>query len=868
MVRFVGKGSWRVAVASGGLLVLGGCGVALTVLSFAGGLQVASAIAGVMGVVLGLPALASALRSWSRQGTEATAAQVAQARESLAGWVCDQWRDEALARSLGHPQPMPVHWRLTEHSVMARSRRNVAGVGSFTGRSDDISVLATKFRGLPCRRLVLLGGPGSGKTTLAVQLLLELLATRQPGEPIPVLVSLAGWDPATDRQLHGWLAARLAENYPSLLGLGPDVARALVEQGHILPILDGFDEVPGVRQAEMLIALNASLTDADQLVLTSRTQEYQAAVAGARTVLTAATVIESEPLTPDQAVEYLQACLPPDPDPAWCEVLDRLRAGTAPHLAAVLATPLGLWLLRIVYLVGGANPALLLTSAFARNPARLQDHLFDQLISAVLTAYPASRNHPEAFRPRHTWEATKVNDWLTYLARYLSHIGTRDLLWWQLARHTLTRRTFGLIAGLVVGMATGVGTGLAIGVMGSPRDGLVYGLGFGLWAGLVIGLGIGLAARVYGLRDRLKSHASEPGTVAVQVQHHTGRPVRDLGIGLLFGLGAGLVFGVGTGLVIGVSVGLVIGLGTGLGAVLEHGLGAALEHGLGAALKDGLAAGVTPGLHSGLDIGLQAGLWFGLAGLIYGLRAGLGNQDWFTSDPTYANLQLRHRAGTLIRDLAAGLGAGLGTGLGAGLLFGLVAELVNELIEGLVDLGTVKDWLVNGLWFGLVAGLVFGLLKWVGIPSRTGWASTPRSTYQATRALTVIQISVGILAVGLVFGLVGRQLHAPWVGTEATPIALDSVLVYGLGPGLAAGLGLMSSGAWFSYLLTSWRLAAAGKLPLRLMGFLDDAHRLGLLRTTGPAYQFRHAEFHDYLVRAHPSGESASDGSCTKIILS
>lgn len=75
----------------------------------------------------------------------------------------------------------------------------------------------------------------------------------------------------------------------------------------------------------------------------------------------------------------------------------------------------------------------------------------------------------------------------------------------------------------------------------------------------------------------------------------------------------------------------------------------------------------------------------------------------------------------------------------------------------------------------------------------------------------------------------------------------------GLGVGLVVGLGLMSSGAWFSYILSSCRLAAAGKLPLRLMDFLDDAHRLGLLRTSGPAYQFRHAEFHDHLIRTSSS---------------
>jgi len=36
-------------------------------------------------------------------------------------------------------------------------------------------------------------------------------------------------------------------------------------------------------------------------------------------------------------------------------------------------------------------------------------------------------------------------------------------------------------------------------------------------------------------------------------------------------------------------------------------------------------------------------------------------------------------------------------------------------------------------------------------------------------------------------------------------------------------------------------------LPRKLIPFLDDCHRLGLLRAVGPIYQFRHAEFQDYL---------------------
>lgn len=33
----------------------------------------------------------------------------------------------------------------------------------------------------------------------------------------------------------------------------------------------------------------------------------------------------------------------------------------------------------------------------------------------------------------------------------------------------------------------------------------------------------------------------------------------------------------------------------------------------------------------------------------------------------------------------------------------------------------------------------------------------------------------------------------------------------------------------------------------RLLAFLDDAYRLGLLRIAGPAYQFHHAKFQDHL---------------------
>ncbi|GAA2986677.1 DNA/RNA helicase domain-containing protein [Actinokineospora diospyrosa] len=55
-------------------------------------------------------------------------------------------------------------------------------------RSDNVEWLVACFRRMRSRRLVITGGAGTGKTTLALQLLLELLNTRTNNEPVPVLL--------------------------------------------------------------------------------------------------------------------------------------------------------------------------------------------------------------------------------------------------------------------------------------------------------------------------------------------------------------------------------------------------------------------------------------------------------------------------------------------------------------------------------------------------------------------------------------------------------------------------------------------------------------------------------------------------------
>jgi hypothetical protein len=78
---------------------------------------------------------------------------------------------------------------------------------------------------------------------------------------------------------------------------------------------------------------------------------------------------------------------------------------------------------------------------------------------------------------------------------------------------------------------------------------------------------------------------------------------------------------------------------------------------------------------------------------------------------------------------------------------------------------------------------------------------------------------------------------------------LEVGLVFGIegafGAGVGYGLCLTAWGQWVA-LARIW-LPLTGRLPWRLVGFLDDACQRGALRRAGAVYQFRHARLQDRL---------------------
>ncbi|MEV0682121.1 hypothetical protein AB0I60_36935 [Actinosynnema sp. NPDC050436] len=87
------------------------------------------------------------------------------------------------------------------------------------------------------RTVVVVGGPGSGKTALTVAYVHEVARRRQPGGPVAVRVDLATWTAGTP--VRAWLVRLLRSRHR----LRRDAAEAVLAAGLLHPVVDGVDEL-------------------------------------------------------------------------------------------------------------------------------------------------------------------------------------------------------------------------------------------------------------------------------------------------------------------------------------------------------------------------------------------------------------------------------------------------------------------------------------------------------------------------------------------------------------------------------------------------------------------------------------------------
>jgi hypothetical protein len=130
------------------------------------------------------------------------------------------------------------------------------------------------------RLAVILGDKGSGKSVATMLLTHQLLRLRRDDHkdeqriPVPVLLQVGEWDPGAE--LLTWVAAKLTDQ----LGVADaSAAESLVQDGALLLVLDGFDDIPKVHRTKALKAIRRFLTDTHcSVVLASRITEYEGAM--------------------------------------------------------------------------------------------------------------------------------------------------------------------------------------------------------------------------------------------------------------------------------------------------------------------------------------------------------------------------------------------------------------------------------------------------------------------------------------------------------------------------------------------------------------------------------------------------------------
>jgi hypothetical protein len=242
------------------------------------------------------------------------------------------------------------------------------------------------------RRLLLLGGPGSGKTTTLLHAARRLIteARRDPSAPGPVLLNLASfgaaeeprsgfpWLPglrprtraSEENSFDPWLIGQLARL--PVRGLATAATRWL-EEGRVALLLDGLDELEERRAERLLRTLNTSFLHsyADlPMVMSSRVLEYQRLTTDRETRLRLNGAVTLQPLDRAQIHGYLATA----GATALRDALERDR-----DLYELAQTPLTLSLMTLAY--GGLAPEALPPDLPLTERRR---HLFDTYIERML----------------------------------------------------------------------------------------------------------------------------------------------------------------------------------------------------------------------------------------------------------------------------------------------------------------------------------------------------------------------------------------------------------------------------------------------------------------------------------------------------
>jgi len=685
--------------------------------------------------------------------------------------------------------------------------------------------------------LLILGGPGTGKTTLLLELARDLLLTadKDVEHPIPVVFNLSSW--AVRRApLRDWLITELNERSDVPM----KVARKWVENEQILPLLDGLDEVAAEHRKACIEAINNFRREYGLLPIAvcSRIADYQAV--GTKLRLHGA--VEIQLLSRTQAEEYLKSA---------GKKLAGLYAAAAndPTLWELLETPLMLWVAMLAY--QDIPPDIRPNT----NSEERRRQLFTHFVDAMLNR----RGINERF------SADQTKRWLSSLASIMTKTGQTvvyledlDLPWLPTRiQQWLARLTIMVTSGVPGGLLFGVGAGLFAIANSSLRQVGV------LRVGMTTGLIAGLACMLFGLASVtiLKLEPADEVRFSLAEVSSLGRKATLAG--LIFGLILGLIFssafmlskkadpsiGVLIAFLSGETFGLCVRLVSGIvqlklykSTLKENCEIAELPQ---RSVKGAWALALMIGFVSAVPLDILIIIFGGVKELndrliIFAFFGAVGAVICML-------LKIRPTPQSELRwvDVSSRGREALYIGIACGLMCALVTG----------GLASFNGSLAASVVLGIISGLIFGI---AGGMIRFFTKEAVRETRSAVNEGTWRSMKVAfifLLILGSMGGLVGWLLRGLMPGNRQSQI----VLFFGLNLGLIGGL---TSGGMFAikHFVLRWFLRRNGAAPLKYPEFLVYTKELLFLRQVGGGYIFIHRMLQEYFISLSESESKPAAG--------
>ncbi|MDD5320453.1 MAG: TIR domain-containing protein [Methylococcales bacterium] len=575
--------------------------------------------------------------------------------------VKEFWIDGVLKQSLHHEVLISLGKRAMDEAVEPPWNRTI----DLPKQRQQLSLSDTRIETVfdATGLLLILGEPGSGKTTTLLELASTLIARAETDakERIPVVLNLSSWK--KQQTLAEWMADKLSNIYsvPKKLALG------WLDKGYFIPLLDGLDEVKTEHQADCVEAINAYITQAEPpgLVVCCRLMEYQWLPEHLK--LNGAICIE--PLNREQIDQYFAAI-----GPEFESLRRAIQEDTV--LQELTQSPLMLNIMSMAYQSATVENFTEGVHSLETHRTQIFDAYVDKMFlrkASLGTVFPKE----------------KVVFWLGWLARkmtehsqsvfFIENLQPSWLDRWRqkFAYRAISSLIFGLIVGLIFVLINGLGEGLTFGLISALVIGLSVRSNSSIKNGIICGLIFGL---IFGLKDLLI-------------------------FGLIGGLKDSLIFGLIVGLITALITG--IGIGTLNSIKTVETLSWSWKSFFGKSLRPliisgpigmiiGLMIGVVKDLlHPGLNFAMRSGLIWLIVGLTGGIFYWLigGFIAVFTDK---------------IREDKALPNQGITLTIKNGILVMIIPVLIFGLILGLT--GNLK----SGLIFALIVGLIGGLNRGLG----------------------------------------------------------------------------------------------------------------------------------------------------------